>query len=115
MPCAGFFLNVCRIYRGQALSLGQMRHMLEERRYKEASKEPVLAGEFKSSGNSLIAHLRDFQFPGLFLPSQLVEFDFEQNRIAAIRSPKEEISFLELEPLEIARLYGPGARKQDAY
>ena len=103
---ARVFSSTVPVYRGQAISLGQLRHMLEERRYKEASKEPVLAGEFKSSGNSLVAHLRDFQFPGVFLPSQLVEFDFEQSRIAAIRSPKEEISFLELEPLEIARLYG---------
>ncbi|HIJ68596.1 MAG TPA: PBP1A family penicillin-binding protein [Deltaproteobacteria bacterium] len=106
------FSSSVPIYRGQALSLAQMRHMLEERRYKEASKEPVLAGEFKSSGNSLVAHLRDFQFPGLFLPSQLVEFDFEQNRIVVIRSPKEEISFLELEPLEIARLHGPGGESR---
>jgi penicillin-binding protein 1B len=104
---ARVFSSTVPIYRGQALSLGQLRHMLEERHYKEASKEPVLAGEFKSCGNTLVAHLRDFQFPGIFLSSQLVEFDFEQNRIAAIRSPQEEISFFELEPLEIARLYGP--------
>ncbi len=109
---ARVFSSSVPIYRGQALSLGQMRHMLEERRYKEASKEPVLAGEFKSSGNSLVAHLRDFQFPGLFLPSQLVEFDFEQNRIADIRSPKGDISFLELEPLEIARIHGPGGESR---
>ncbi len=104
---ARVFSSTIPLYRGQAFSLGQLRHMLEERRYKEASKEPVLAGEFKASGSTVVAHLRDFQFPGVFMPSQLVEFDFEQNRIAAIRGPKEEISFLELEPLEIARLYGP--------
>ncbi|MFZ0929088.1 MAG: PBP1A family penicillin-binding protein [Syntrophobacteraceae bacterium] len=104
---ARVFSSTVPVYRGQALSLGQLRHMLEERRYKEASKEPVLAGEFKSWGNTLVAHLRDFQFPGIFMSSQLVEFDFEQNGIAAIRSPQEEISFLELEPLEIARLFGP--------
>jgi len=104
---ARVFSSTVPLYRNQALSLGQLRHMLEERRYKEAPKEPLVAGEFKSSGNTLVVNLRDFQFPGVFLPSQLVEFDFEQNRIAAIRSPKEEISFLELEPVEIARLFGP--------
>jgi penicillin-binding protein 1B len=81
--------------------------MLEERRYKEALKEPVLAGEFKWSDNSLVVHLRDFQFPGIFLPSQIVEFSFQQNTITGIRGPKEEIAYLELEPMEIARLYGP--------
>ena len=40
---ARVFSSTVPIYRGQALSLGQLRHMLEERRYKEASKEPVLA------------------------------------------------------------------------
>ena len=104
---ARVFSSTVPLYRGQALSPGQLRHMLEERRYKEASKEPVLAGEFRWSGNTLVAHLRDFQFPGIFLPSQVVEFSFQQNRIVGMRSPKEEIDFLELEPLEMARLYGP--------
>jgi penicillin-binding protein 1B len=103
---ARVFSSTVPLYRGQALSLGLLRHMLEERRYKEASKDPVLAGEFKSSGNSLVVRLRDFQFPGIFLPSQLVEFNFEDNRIASMRSPDEEIPFLELEPVEIARLFG---------
>jgi hypothetical protein len=40
----------------------------------------------------LVAHLRDFQFPGIFLSSQLVEFDFGQNRIAGIRSPQEALA-----------------------
>ncbi|MGO9533102.1 MAG: PBP1A family penicillin-binding protein [Syntrophobacteraceae bacterium] len=104
---ARVFSATVPVYCGQALSLGQLRHMLEERRYKEASKAPVLAGEFKSTGNTLVAHLRDFQFPGVFLPSQIVEFSFQQNRVVDIRGPKQQIQFLELEPLEIARLYGP--------
>ncbi len=104
---ARVFSSTVPVYNGQALSLGQIRHLLEERRYKEASKAPVLAGEFKSSGNTLVVHLRDFEFPGVFLPSQVVEFSFLQNRIAGIRGPKDEIAFLELEPVEIARLYGP--------
>ncbi len=106
MP-ARVFSSTVPLYRGQALSLGQLRHMLEERRYKEALKEPVLAGEFKWSDNTLVVHLRDFQFPGIFLPSQIVEFSFQQNKITGIHGPKEEIDYLELEPMEIARLYGP--------
>ncbi len=50
---ARVFSSTVTLYRGQALSLGRLRHMLEERRYKEASKEPVLAGEFKSSNSTL--------------------------------------------------------------
>lgn len=103
---ARVFSSTVQLYAGQPLSAGRLRHMLEERRYKEASKEPVLAGEFKSSGSTLVVHLRDFRFPGLFLPERLLEFHFEQNRIAAMRSREEEILSLELEPVEIARLFG---------
>src|SRR5208283_673760 len=73
---ARVFSSTVPVYCGQALSLGQLRHILEERGYKEAPREPVLAGEFKSSGSTLVAHLRDFEFPGIFLPSQVVEFNF---------------------------------------
>ncbi len=104
---ARVFSSTVPLYRGQMLSPAMLRHMLEERRYKEASREPMLAGEFKSSGNTLAVHLRDFQYPGVFLPSQIVEFTFEQNTISSIRGPDEDISFFELEPLEIARLHGP--------
>ncbi|MCE5335820.1 MAG: transglycosylase domain-containing protein, partial [Desulfobacteraceae bacterium] len=95
------------VYAGQHLSLSQLRKVFEERRYKEAAKEPVLSGEFKTAGSSLIVHLRDFQFPGHFLPAQRIQFDFHQSRISRIRGPSGEITFLELEPLEIARLFGP--------
>ncbi|MHC1727510.1 MAG: PBP1A family penicillin-binding protein [Syntrophobacteraceae bacterium] len=104
---ARVFSSALPVYPGQALSLGQFRRILEERRYKEAAKEPVLAGEFKTVGNSLVAHLRDFQFPGVFLPSQRVQFDFQQSKITRILGPEGEIAFLELEPVEIARLFGP--------
>ncbi len=104
---ARVFSSTIPVYTGQALSPSQLRHILEERRYKEAAKPPVLAGEFRATGNSLIVHLRDFQFPGHFLPSQQIQFDFQQNKILRMRGPQGEITFLELEPLEIARLYGP--------
>lgn len=104
---ARVFSATIPIYSGQSISLGQLRHILEERRYKESVREPVLAGEFKVSGSGLVAHLRDFQFPGHFLPSQRVQFEFQQNKISRMRGPKGDITWLELEPLEIARLFGP--------
>jgi penicillin-binding protein 1B len=103
---ARVFSSTVPLYRGQPISLSLLRHMLEKRRYKEASRDPVLAGEFKSYGSSLVVHLRDFEFPGLFLPSKHVEFSFEEDRIASMRSDDGEIQFLELEPVETARLYG---------
>jgi penicillin-binding protein 1B len=55
------FSSTVPIYRGQAISLERLRRMLQERRYTEAPTEPVLAGQFLSSGNVLTVHLRAFQ------------------------------------------------------
>lgn len=104
---ARVFSSTVPVYPGQALSISGLRRLFEERSYKEASKEPLRAGEFRTTGASLVVHLRDFQFPGVFLPSQLVRFDLQQGRIARITGPEGELAFLELEPLEIARLFGP--------
>lgn len=104
---ARVFSATIPIFAGQSLSLDQLRHILEERRYKEAPGEPASAGEYSASGSSLEVYLRDFQFPGHFLPSRRVRFDFRQHRIARMRGPEGDITFLELEPVEIARLFGP--------
>lgn len=104
---ARVFSATVPIFSKQALSLSQLRHMLEARRYKESAKDPSVAGEYRVSGHTLTVYLRDFQFPGHFFASQRIQFDFQQNKIARIRGPKGEITFLELEPLEIARLFGP--------
>ncbi|MDR3566631.1 MAG: transglycosylase domain-containing protein [Syntrophobacteraceae bacterium] len=101
------FSSTVPIYRGQPLSIDRLRRMLEERRYTEAPTAPVVAGEFMSSGSVFTAHLRAFQFPGMDMPSRLVRFTFDGNRIADIESSNKEVPFLELEPVELARLYGP--------
>ncbi len=95
------------LYPGQSLSLFQLKHMLEERGYQEGTLEPLNPGEYKAQRGGLVAHLREFQFPGHILPSQRVQFDFQQNRLSRIQNAKGDIGFLELEPLEIARLFGP--------
>lgn len=104
---ARVFSGMVPIYSGQPLTLSGLKHMLDLRRYKEAAKEPIPAGEYRTSGSSLIVHLRDFQFPGHFLQSQRIQFDFQHNKIVRIRGPKGEIHFVEIEPMEISRLFGP--------
>lgn len=95
------------LYPGQHLSQPLLREMLEERRYQESSREPLSPGEFSDSKNCIIAHLRDFRFPGHVIASQRVRFEFQKDRLTRIQGPSGEIPFLELEPIEIARLYGP--------
>ncbi len=94
------------IYPGQSLSIPQMKRILQERRYKEAVKETLQAGEYKLGRDSITAYLREFRFPGHVLSAQRVEFSFQKNSLVKIKSGQEELGFLELEPLEIARLFG---------
>ncbi len=95
------------IYPGQSLSLTQVKQMLVERRYREAFKEPLRAGEFRTTTGSLTVHLREFRFPGRSIPARRVEFIFQRDRLARIASAQGDVGLLELEPLEIARLFGP--------
>jgi penicillin-binding protein 1B len=94
------------IYPGQALSIAQMKQLLEERRYKEAFREPLQPGEYKPGRDSIVAYLREFRFPGRCLPAQRVEFTFQQNTLVKMKSGQNDLALLELEPLEIARLFG---------
>ncbi|MCE5243388.1 MAG: PBP1A family penicillin-binding protein [Desulfobacteraceae bacterium] len=94
------------VYPGQSLTVTQLRQMLEERRYLEAAREPLRSGEYKINKNSMVVHFREFHFPGHTLPSQRVQFEFQQNKLTRIRCPFGDAPFLELESLEIARLFG---------
>jgi len=103
---ARVFSATVPIYPGHSLALSQLRQMLEERRYQESLREPLRAGEFKLHRGNLIVFLRDFKFPGHWLRAQRVMFEFQQNRLARIRSQEGDLAYLELEPIEIARLFG---------
>jgi penicillin-binding protein 1B len=95
------------LYPGQDLSLSQLKEMLERRRYREALKGIPRAGEYKLGRDSLEVHLRKFDFPGRSLPAQIVRFHFHENRLLRMEGRQRDIAFLQLEPLEIARLFGP--------
>lgn len=96
------------LYPGQSLSLSQVQRLFEERRYQAAIRETLNPGEFRTFPPSLVVHIRGFQLPGRILPARTVRFDFKQGKIARILSADGEIPVLEIEPLEMARLFGPG-------
>jgi penicillin-binding protein 1B len=95
------------VYPGLNISLSRMRKMMELRRYQEAVREPLGAGEFRISRGFLLVHLREFNFPGFALPAQRVQFEFDRDTLVRIHGPGGELKLLELEPVEIARLFGP--------
>lgn len=95
------------LYPGLKVSLSRVRSMLELRRYREVAREPLGAGEFRASGDSLTVHLREFRFPGSALPPRQVRLIFRNHVLLRIEGLSGAVAFLELEPLEIARLFGP--------
>ncbi|MCU0588319.1 MAG: PBP1A family penicillin-binding protein [Syntrophobacteraceae bacterium] len=95
------------IYPGLKISLSRVRSLLEVRRYREVAREPLGAGEFRVSQGSLNVHLREFRFPGSSLPPRQVRLEFDRDTLSRIRGQTGDLGFLELEPLEIARLFGP--------
>lgn len=95
------------LFPGQSLSKLQVQRLLDERRYRPSPADLLPAGTYRLGPDSITAHIREFQFPGKRLPSQMVEFRFLQNKLVSIKKDAEEIPLLELEPLEIARLFGP--------
>jgi len=101
------FSSVVPVYPGLKVSLTRMRNMLEVRRYREVAREPLGAGEFRIARSSLVAHLREFRFPGYSLPAQQVRLDFDRESLVRIQGQAGELELLELEPLEIARFFGP--------
>ncbi len=95
------------IYPGQAISLSQVKQMLELRRYRAAMRDVASAGEYQEARDSLTVYFREFNFSGRNIPAQKVRFSFQQNRIATMESDAGPLAVLELEPIEIARLFGP--------
>lgn len=100
------------LYPGQQLAIADLKQLLEERRYQEAMKEPLQAGEYKIGRDTVTAYLREFQFPGRALPAQRVEFVFQQSTLVRVKIGQTETAFLEMEPLEIARLFGPDRKSR---
>ena len=100
------------LYPGQPLAITDLKQLLEERRYQEAMREPLQAGEYKIGRDTVTAYLREFQFPGRALPAQRVEFVFQQSTLVRVKIGQTEAAFLEMEPLEIARLFGPDRKSR---
>ena len=94
------------IFPGQSVSLSQLKQMLEVRRYRPAQREPLVAGEYRVGRDSLVVHFREFGFPGHEILARQVKFTFQQNRIANMEDERGAVAYMELEPVEIARLFG---------
>lgn len=95
------------IYPGQALSMDQVERMLAIRRYQESATQTLKPGEFSVNGNTLQVNLRKFHSSSQSFPARLVQFHFEQDTITGITGSQGNVPLLELNPIELTRMYGP--------
>jgi penicillin-binding protein 1B len=103
---ARVFSATVPLYPGQTLAVSTLQQMLERRSYQQGLGKELRAGEYRLSPKSVQVFLRDFHFPGKEILGQRVRFMFERDRLVAIEGAHGTMPFLELEPLDMARLFG---------
>jgi len=103
---ARVFSATTPLYPGQSLSVSILEQMFLNRSYQPSTAKELHAGEFRRGTKSIAAFLREFRFPGKEIAAQQVEFRFERDKLAAIMGPQGPLPFLELEPVDMARLFG---------
>ncbi|HAA03541.1 MAG TPA: hypothetical protein DCE18_09245 [Syntrophobacteraceae bacterium] len=103
---ARVFSAATSIYPGQSISMITLEELLIKRSYRPTTSKDLHAGEYRRGNNSIAAHLREFHFPGKEIPAQQVVFQFTRDRLISLEGPQGSLPLLELEPLDLARLFG---------
>jgi penicillin-binding protein 1B len=103
---ARVFSATTPLYPGQTLSMTTFEQLLTKRSYRLTTARELRAGEFRRDTNSIVAYLREFRFPGKEIVAQQVEFHFTRDKLASFHGPQGPLPFLELEPVDMAQLFG---------
>jgi penicillin-binding protein 1B len=103
---ARVFSAAVPLYPGQAVPMSTLQEMLEQRSYRQALDKDLHAGEYRMGPKDIEVYLREFHFPGMEIVAQPVRFHFERGKLLTILGPQGPIPLLEMEPLDLARLFG---------
>jgi penicillin-binding protein 1B len=97
------------LYPGQTLNRPLFTEKLRQLGYHEVSHEPERAGEMRNFETVSEVFLRDYEAPPRERKGFRVQIEFWKNEIDSIFLPDkgEHVPILELEPQEIAMLFGP--------
>ena len=116
------FSSPMLLYPGQKIDRGLFIKKLERLNYRPVSTYPSQKGEMNVSGTRLLIHLHDTQFPGNMRKGFPVYIQFADDppaarpvvQIDAIQriDNGESMSTLELEPEELALLFGPDRERR---
>lgn len=103
------FSDTIILFPGLSLDLDFLSQMLDRRFYRKSAKPPSHPGEYwiDRAGGECIVWIRSFKFPGKNIPERKITFRIKNNTLKEISSPEESLPYWELEPVELARLFGP--------
>ncbi len=95
------------LFPGAKISEHDFIEMLKLRGYRRYSHRPARPGGYWSGRGWVEVYLRDFNYPQRKFEGFLLKASFGRGRIRSLRKGGRVLNLLELEPVEIAELFGP--------
>lgn len=103
------FSDTLILLPGLSINLDTLSQMLDRRFYRKSSQPPSHPGEYwidKDKGECVV-WIRAFKFPGKNIPEQKITIRVKNGVLKEILSGERSLLYWELEPVELARLFGP--------
>jgi penicillin-binding protein 1B len=102
------FSDTTILYPGQAINQALLTEQLDRLGYREVLYEPSQKGKMRKTEEGLEVFFRDFQLHSRKREASLVRIRFHSDKIESMVKPGsgEQLPLLELEPQEIATLFG---------
>ena len=95
------------LFPGKKVSKSDFVEMLKLRGYKQYSHRPQRPGGYWSGRGWVEVYLRDFQYPDRNFEGFRLKVTFTRNRIRSLKKNNRPLNLVEIEPVEIAQLFGP--------
>ncbi len=101
------------IFPGEKISKQEFVDMLRLRGYRQYSYRPDRPGGYWTGKNWLEVYLRDFTYPQRRFEGFRLKVVFSRGRIRSMRRNNRPLNLVEIEPVELAQLFGP--QKESRY
>ncbi len=101
------------LFPGEKISRSDLIGMLKQRGYRRYSHRPERPGGYWSGRGWVEVYLRDFDYPQRKFEGFLLKVNFAGGRIRSLRKNRRALNLVEMEPVELAELFGP--RKESRY
>lgn len=102
------FSDTVILFPGQEITPERISQMLSRRFYRKSATPPTRPGEYwlDPARTEGAVWIRSFNFPGKNIPEQKLSFKIKNNVLIEISVGGAPLPYWELEPVELARLFG---------